>query len=409
MGNVSSPPISTINLPLTDWVRFERAGHYTLSVRTSRVNPLTLDTNAIEFDVIPADANWQAQELRAAVQSGNLARLRALGTLEAARQLARNYRSDTGPFDRDVLIGLLASPYRQAGADEMRRELRDPDFAVTPAFLNGLALLETPPPQAGWPGVIAGLPLLQQQLSEVLRDKRGTARVTSTQTWLSGICELSGDRLTPDQGLALSQIFEQLPPKDQLLWLGSRWTQAGDLGWLELLRRLAGREVNLQQQRNLKFNPVVMVSKMALQRWYELDPTTGREAILREITKPTPVFGADALGILPDQILPEEQYVIASNFAALKRPEKMVPTHENWLRYIHRYDAVAGYQTAELNLTSLLLRFASQDVLSEVLPVIQANMGGWNCEVQQNAIAFVQKVDQEAAKSIAIGANCGNR
>jgi hypothetical protein len=82
-----------------------------------------------------------------------------------------------------------------------------------------------------------------------------------------------------------------------------KWTQASDARWLPVLQKLAGRELILRHGSRPDLDPVVAVTKIALKRWYELDPQTGREAILSEIANPLPRFGEDALGILPDRTL----------------------------------------------------------------------------------------------------------
>jgi hypothetical protein len=223
---------------------------------------LSLQTNEVEFDVIPADAAWQAQQLKeiAAQTPTDWPRLRALGTADAARFLARQYRADIHPLDRDVLLGLLGSPCKQAGVEEMGRLLRDPDFAVAPSFLEALALLAAPPPQAGQASISAGLPPLRQLLWEALPAKRGQALVTSQQTYLAGLEQLAAVKFSPDQIIQIIQIFEQLSPSDQNLWLGQRWVQVSDQRWLPVLQKLAARDVNFLQPGNRELDPVVQIA-----------------------------------------------------------------------------------------------------------------------------------------------------
>ena len=400
---------ATINLPLTDWIRFDRPGHYRVSLRTLRASVppvapggppslLSLETNEVEFDIIPADAAWQEQQLKeiAAQTPTDWPRLRALGTSDAARFLARQYRAEIHPLDRDVLLGLLGSPCKQAGVEEMSRLLRDPDFAVTPSFLDALALLSAPPPQAGQASISAGLPPLRQQLWEALPAKRGQALVTSKQTYLAGLEQLAAVKFSPDQIIQIIQTFEQLSPMDQNLWLGQRWAQVSDQRWLPVLQRLAARDVNLFLLGRPDFDPVVGITKLALKRWYELDPKTGREAILSEIASSAPRFGADALGILPDQILPAEQHVVAQHFASMAAPAPIAPTPTNSRI---RHAAFPAYLTAESHLASLLFRYANRDVVAEVLPAMKNRLAERNCNAQYSEIAFLLKVDSEEGGS----------
>jgi hypothetical protein len=126
--------------------------------------------------------------------------------------------------------------------------------------------------------------------------------------------QLAVVKFRPDQIDQIIQDFEQLPPGPQSIWLDKNWPQVSDLRWLPLLKKLAARPVVFRQGNDpADFDPVVSITKLALKRWYELDPATGREAILQEITRPAPRFGEDVLGILPDLRLPLEQRVIAQN------------------------------------------------------------------------------------------------
>jgi hypothetical protein len=402
----------TINLPLTDWLRFDRPGHYKLSLRTFRASSrpatpgeagraLPLDTNEVEFDIIPADDAWQAQQLKELESQTpvNWPRLRALGTVAAARFLARQYRGDVNPLDHEALLGLLASPNRQAGVEEMGRLLRDPDFPVTTSFLDALAVLDTSPADATWPSIRARLPLLRRQLSEALPAKRGQALVTSRQTYMAGLEQLAATKFSTDQIIQIIQTFEQLSPNDQDLWLGQRWTQVSDQRWLPVLQRLAVRDVNFRQSGNPDLDPIVGISKLALKRRYELDPRTGREAILREISSPAPRFGADALGILPDQTLPAEQHIIAEHFASLAPPASVLSGPAN-RRPGTRQAAITAYEAAESHLASLLFRYADRDVVPEVLPAVKNRFAERNCDAQDKVLAFLLKVDPDEAGSL---------
>ena len=80
--------------------------------------------------------------------------------------------------------------------------------------------------------------------------------------------------------------------------------------------------------------------------------------------------------MLPDKTLPNEERAIADHFLAGDG------------------DAVEG------NLASLLNRYADASVLAEVLPKIKMKVGPWACLPEINAVAYVQRVDPEAAKPL---------
>jgi hypothetical protein len=116
----------------------------------------------------------------------------------------------------------------------------------------------------------------------------------------------------------------------------------------------------------------------ALMRWYELDPSGARAAVIAEIVRAKPRYSANTLGLLPDETLPTEQRAIALHFVS-----------------------APDYET-EGNLASLLARYADAAVLPTVLGKIQQKvaLGHWECVPQSNSLKYVQKVDPEAAKPL---------
>jgi len=84
----------------------------------------------------------------------------------------------------------------------------------------------------------------------------------------------------------------------------------------------------------------------------------------------------------------------------LSAPTPIVPSAANKDRYLHRFDAMAERQIYEANLASLLFRYADRDVLPDVLPVFQNRLAERNCNAQFNEIAFLLKVNAEAADSV---------
>jgi len=73
-GYVGSEP-HVQRLDLSDWYRFRKSGHYSLIIASNRVSRvrsteegggeehLTLESNALEFDIVPTDPSWSAAEL----------------------------------------------------------------------------------------------------------------------------------------------------------------------------------------------------------------------------------------------------------------------------------------------------------------------------------------------------------
>ncbi len=105
-----------------------------------------------------APARGQPNPRREAVKT-----LRYLGTAAAAREMA--HRMNDPECGSDCKFGLIGSPARAAGLDEMRRLLADPDFPVDGQFLSTMSVVGLPADAAG------DLPTQRQQLEAAcLRD-----------------------------------------------------------------------------------------------------------------------------------------------------------------------------------------------------------------------------------------------
>ncbi|HKW98394.1 MAG TPA: hypothetical protein VJN43_11730 [Bryobacteraceae bacterium] len=73
-GDLGSQPMTTSG-DLAKWYRFDKPGHYTLMVTSPEISrvksfeegggvePLTLESNPVDFDILPRDAAWESQEL----------------------------------------------------------------------------------------------------------------------------------------------------------------------------------------------------------------------------------------------------------------------------------------------------------------------------------------------------------
>jgi hypothetical protein len=159
----------TAEAELNEWRRL-RPGHYRVYAVSYRVWRLpdpdentpygrvseVLRSSTAEFDVQPAGADWQNEQVRSAAQTlaGPLTpeiarpaarRLRFLDTTESTRQLARLFwgLNQQQPIGWDLMFGLFGSPYRQLAIDSMREELAVPDHAITNDFLRALVDLRS--------------------------------------------------------------------------------------------------------------------------------------------------------------------------------------------------------------------------------------------------------------------------
>ncbi len=115
VGNLETLHPVTQKADLADWYRFEREGHYQLRVSSSQVSrirsaeeggglePITLESNAVEFDILPRDALWETLELASALQDLDA------GPAAHAQALHRLVLLDTPGSIRNLVSLFLAS------------------------------------------------------------------------------------------------------------------------------------------------------------------------------------------------------------------------------------------------------------------------------------------------------------
>lgn len=403
---LSSIP-TNISLNLNEWVTFDKPGNYELKVVSRRVddtqaggdpyrNTVYLESNSIDLRIVRASPAWQQQQLANILsalgqgrQSENydpkenywqaLTALRYLGTEAAARALARRLRSDNNNVDFNCMFGLIGSPSRAAGLDEMDNLLEDPDFPVSSIFLSTMAILpldSSDSPQSLRHQREQSLAALYQRLASAIANKQGKALAVSLNTLMgSGTTSLSAQQtrqLVPE----LIKSFRLLPLSEQAQWLQYRWDEIKDPSWIPLLREAALRYQDFPEPREMHAYESLQVSGAALVRWYELDPTEARGAVIAEITRPKPRYNANILGILADQTLPGASQVIAQNFLSTDDFE------------------------IESNLASLLFRYADRSVMPEVLAKAGELVGDWACEPQNETLAYVLKFDPADARPL---------
>jgi hypothetical protein len=171
--DLSSNPYS-INLELNEWKSLP-PGSYRLSIVSHRTTvptdndpygsatPVPLRSNEVQFQVVKADPEWQAEQLAAAEitldsadptneDAKHAARaLRFLGSEASTLELARRFWSGNDqPFGWDLKFGLFGSPYRTTAIEAMRAALKDPQHPVTQEFVQTLATLEMQSDPKSW-------------------------------------------------------------------------------------------------------------------------------------------------------------------------------------------------------------------------------------------------------------------
>ena len=153
---LSSEPILII-AELNEWVRFEHAGEYRVTVQSSRVRGEPVVSNQVWLTIVDPTPEWQEETLKTALAAlaasapawpfgsgvsdpgrNAIRTLRFLGTPAAAREMAHRVT------DIDCVLGLAGSPARKAALDEMNRLLRDSTVVADGWITHLMSVLETP-------------------------------------------------------------------------------------------------------------------------------------------------------------------------------------------------------------------------------------------------------------------------
>ncbi len=331
---IGAEPVST-NADLNEWLRFDHAGRYRVSALFHAGAVLRPDvavkSNEIEIEIVPADTEWLAEQLRQAVavleapaghdQQASATRasathaLRYLDTRESLREAARLL----GTVDELTVARLqsvLEESQDQAGAiAAMNQSLRSPDQAVTPAFINTFALIEARQqfPFPGDPGagdpdgekriqaVGADETRLRSELATVIAEKRGEAKAISLHTVLSGIQYAA---VTEDLRAQLAAVFLDLPRQQQGELLGWQWKMIAGPAMIPVLRQI---------YEDLSKHPENSPADAAVRRLYELDPAGTRPLILDEMKRAALRLQVATLAVLDDATLPEMDRVLLDN------------------------------------------------------------------------------------------------
>ncbi len=397
----------TIKLNLNEWVRFTQPGEYRLIISSNRVavrdqsspsgtSPVTARSNEITLKIVAADPVWQKRIFKDAVTNLDapaplkaeqrdqyatsrrqaVETLRFLGTVDAVREMAKRLGGeDSSGLDHICMLGLISAPERSVARTALEEALADPDHPVNANFLYALRMVysDTNATNSNWRETQQRV---VEQLIAVLPSKRGKALSVSlstaaNQAWdLNALPQQTTDKLVGQ----LVSMFDQLPLSEQNTLLSFRWEKIKSPEILPILKRYAQSYRDYPQMREVNAHDSLQLSASALRGWYELDPTGARPAIITEITRPRPRFGARVLGLLPDKTLPEVDFALAEHFVAS--------------------DDLDG----ESNLASLIARYATDAILPQIIEKLDPDIGKSACAVQNPILAYVLRVSPESAR-----------
>lgn len=404
LNDLSRDPYA-IKLELNEWKSLP-PGAYRLRIASFRVTmpadknhqgfggtSVPLWSNEVSFQVIPADAAWQAEQLTAVVRTlnsvestGEEARhaariLRFLRSEGATRELARRFWSGNDqPFGWDLKFGLFGSPDRQVAIEAMKTAIHDPHHAVTQEFVQALALLEVQSDpkyqlpnfddknKEAWTKAREARDEAQKELiashmndlATALPQKAGEARAIAVNELLQSDVTLS-HAMKAQLRQILVASWDLLPVRRRNELIEYRWDDIGGPELLPILQHIVSGEPNRDHQ------PDKPDRAAALRQLYEVAPGEGREFILREIAEPAGDIGIDVLGLLPERELPQVEPLVGK----LK----------------------SGYATDVVY--QLLERYAGERVLSEVQTIYDAKRGKWACAPQNAMLQYFLRVSPD--------------
>jgi len=385
---------SLIHHALNEWVRFHQPGRYHVAITSSRVGrvgsnfgsaPVEIPPAELWITIVPATAEWQEATLkraRAALSDGMaaadaIATLRYLGTAGAAQEMARGLTDQNAAFQ--YKLGLASTPAQEAALKILDELLHDPDFPINGIFLDTMSLVALPA------GKIENRAErrtqleaeFRRQLIDTLGRKHGSALAVSAYTIIDEAA-MRGHNLPDDQKQKLTAEliagFDSLPPQAQTELFQSRWRVLDQKAMLALLPKLAQRSPDSPEMNAYQSNEL---GAAILMRWWELDPTAARPAIIKEIERPHPRLGASALGMLPDKELPEVDQQLADHLTQDMTQESPRPEQ----------------------IASLISRYATAAIEPVVTGYLDERLGKWACAIQAPLLAYLLRVDPPGAVS----------
>jgi hypothetical protein len=398
-----APKPWTIQLNLNEWVRFTKPGEYTLKVASRRVEavdsskphgtePATALSNEITLKILPRDEAWEKRTYDRALATlrdpsstkrngtGNSAALdameilRFLGTGDATRELAKRIRSDEGYFPGTCFFGLISSPERAVAREALEGELAKPDRPIDDSFLDALIWFETHDNKSD-PKSTAGKEKALGKALRALPNKHDEILPLCLYSLVNSAGVRGGKFLPNDIDRLIEQlfaIFDRLTPEQKHSLLSYWWTDMRRLTPAPLLKRYAEQEWS-DPNSDIHYNPRT-IAALALRRWFELDPDGARPAVIAEISRVKPRFGVRELGFLPDRTLPGVDRLLAEHFHGDE-----------------------DFDTAS-NFASLIARYGTREILPQILPKLDAKVGHWAPDIEDPLLAYVLRVDPEAAR-----------
>lgn len=358
------PPIRLSEKPteercsVNEYLRFDRPGTYTIRATTSSVfvlpegaappqislfpsdKPFISTSKPISIQIVPADPQWQAEQVEVwrafwaqqkpdadgygwASPQGVLPPandLRFLNTRAAAQAMIDRLGQDIAPRSSGSeayfwRLGLTGFSDRAWLIEAMKSAMARPDYAITQGFLDNLDALQglqsdAPQKPAAFSSQPSDAQLAHWNLAfAALGPKKGRARAMTVHSllesaWGSNLNKVPGvQQQLPGLVQMVPDVFNDLPrlPQQYLLAIyghSDEWTRIKSPRMAAPLRRLWDATRDEPNDGGRYFPNAI------LHRLYEVDPETGRALILKEMAAPHPRVSFEVLALLPDKRLP---------------------------------------------------------------------------------------------------------
>lgn len=400
---------------LNEW-RAPGPGHYRLYAVSGRVwraaGPqdktqyesvgVVLRSNVVEFDVSPADPEWQREQARKAVatltgagtpgtspitktsdsQRHAARALRFLRTEEATRDMAQLFfgLNRQQPVGWELMLGLYGSPYSQVAIDALHSEIAAPNHAITAEFLQTLTNLEInadhswdlPPYDSTHPEIFNDSrkrreahrnDLLRTEITTAVSDlphKSSTVRALT----LNGLLKQSEGNPQTAQMIrpALIAAWDDLPRETQDSVILYSWPLIACPEMAPILRRIVARPPPLPRTDD------AATRDAALKHLVELDRETGFALIREELRNPN-----EHPSLTVVELLPAEEIRAAVPQAV----ERIIHDNERDLDF------------------ELLDHYGDKSVLKIVEPFFEARVGKWACAPQNAMLRYLLRVAPE--------------
>lgn len=401
----------TATAELNEW-RQPGPGHYRLYIVSYRVwrppDPgettpygrvaLTLRSNAVEFEIVGAEADLpdkQLQEATAAYQQATdgqekeaARRLRFLNTKPSAEILARLFWGlNDQPGGWDLMFGLFGSPYRAEVIAAMQREIKSPVHPITEDFLHTLTKLQINA-DTSWdpPTYDAAHPEASQEYwrkrqvheSELMQvvlaatvaalpQKTGRAHALTVQA-LAELSDLLNAGTASQIRKQLVAVWGDLPEKTRLELIQYRWPLIAGPHMLPILKEFVSGPA--PPFRTME----AMARDAAIQHIYELNAAQGRSLILRDMRD---------LRAQP-----------SISLVKLLSTDELRPIVQEGIGRIEKNDArELDYQLVDL--------FGDESALAGIRAVFNDHLGQWACTPQTAMLRYFLRLDPEfGAKAV---------